>query len=66
MLRRFFNSILTAFVSFFIPKSRSKSQPKIEIDIMKPFEDAAFQKQQKNWFDVELSEVVQGTINYKI
>ncbi len=65
MLRRFFNSILAAFASLFSPKSR-QSQPKIEIDIMKPFEDAALQRQQKNWFDVELSEVVQGTINYKI
>ncbi len=63
MLRRFFNRIMTALASLFTSKS---PPPRIEIDIMKPFEDAALQRQQKTWFDVELSEVTLGQIKYKI
>ncbi len=54
---------MTAIASLFTPKS---TPPRIEIDIMKPFEDEALKRQHKNWYDVELSEVIQGTINYKI
>ena len=62
---------MTVFVSLFTPKSRSSPQ-KIEIDIMKPFEDAANAKRNIMWYDVELSDVTSetdvthGTIKYKI
>ncbi len=56
---------MTVFVSLFTPKSRSSPQ-KIEIDIMKPFEDAANAKRNIMWYDVELSDVTHGTIKYKI
>jgi hypothetical protein len=54
---------MTAIASLFTPKS---TPPRIEIDIMKPFEDEALHRQHKNWYDVELSEVTLGQIKYKI
>ena len=63
MLRSFFSRLFTAISKLFSPKSPT---PQIEIDIMKPFEEAYAKKRAQQWYDVELSDVVHGQINYKI
>ncbi len=70
MLKEILNRILN-FFSRLIPTKSPISQQKdvqivIAIDPMEPYEKAAEERRLATWQDIELSDVTQGTIKYKI
>ena len=66
-----FKQLLTRIVNFFtrlLPSKSQSQQPQVilTIDPMEPFEKAAIERRNAAWYDIELSDVTQGTIKYKI
>ena len=68
MFKELFNRIVNFFTKFLPSKSSQQSQPQIiiTIDPMEPFEKAAEERRLATWQDIELTDVTQGTIKYKI
>ena len=70
MLKDIFNRILKFFSRIIPSKSSQQPEPQqiviLTIDPMEPFEKAAEERRIATWYDVELTDITQGTIKYKI
>lgn len=60
------NKIMHFFLRLIPSNKRQTANVVLVIDPMEPFEKVALERRNKNWYDIELSDVTHGTISYKI